>query len=47
MDETAPCPVLAPFSWREGGKAQPSTPFFFVEVEPSFFHLPVIPDGSN
>jgi len=24
-DETAPCPVLAPFCWRKGGKAQRST----------------------
>jgi len=25
IDESAPCPVLAPFFWRKGGKAQPST----------------------
>jgi hypothetical protein len=28
IDETALCPVLAPFFWREGGKAQPSTRSF-------------------
>ena len=38
IDDTVPCPALAPFFWRKGGKAQPSTrPFVWFNLHFCFF----------